>query len=562
MAKFDPSKFGAVEEQAPQQGVSVPVSSKSSSFDPSKFGAVVETVNTTPKVVNKSNMDKTIGALGIFGGETIGKAIGNKIAKNRFEKEPTKSSLTPAQIKQAEETYLKRTGKSIDFSANKTKQDILESDTFKGPSGKAVAGDIGRSALNFIPVGKIASVAGTGLKALPVIGKAAKPIANIGTGLAVGYTGDVTNKLATEQERPFTPGVGTAIGGILPAAPYVARGAGRLVGEGLGVSTGTGYGAIKEGFNAALEGGKRAEDFQTALRGSTTPEQIVQEAKDSLGKIIQDKRNSYQTQLADIAKDTTKLDISPINNEVKSQLNKFGIKNNNGVLDFSQSTLRFNKSAQTDIQTIVDEMRVFGSRKGDRTAVGVDSLKRAFQDLYSPSGEARAFVEGVRKTTLKVLDNVPGYNELTSSYRSKNGLIEDIYKGLSLGDKASTDTAFRKLTTALRTNNEVRKELIAELDRASGGFLSSKVAGQQLGELLPRGIVKAVGGVGAVGAIAAGSLPPVLKAALFTSPRLVGEMINAAGITGRKATQLLDILQKNAGKLQFPGDAIIDRINP
>ena len=556
MAKFDPSKFGAVEEQTSQQEVSVPVSSKSSSFDPSKFGAVIETTNDTPKEVGKSKLDKVIGILGIFGGETIGKSIGNKIAKRKFEKEPAKSFLTPAQTKIAEESYFKRTGKNIDFSADKTKQDILNSNTFKGPSSKAVVGDIGRIALNFIPVGKIASVAGTGLKALPVIGKVAKPIANIGTGLAVGYTGDVTNKLATEQEQPFTPGIGTALGGVLPATPYIARGAGKVIGEGLGVSTGTGYGAIKEGFNAALAGGKRAEDFQIALRGSTTPEQIVQEAKDSLGKIIQDKRNSYQTQLAEIAKDTTELDISPINNEVKSQLNKFGIKNNNGVLDFSQSTLRFNKSAQTDIQTIVDEMRGFGSRSGDRTAVGVDSLKRAFQDLYSPSGEARAFVEGVRKATRKVLDNVPGYNELTSSYQSKNGLIEDIHKALSLGDKASTDTAFRKITTALRTNNEVRKELIAELDKASGGFLSSKVAGQQLGELLPRGIVKAVGGVGAAGAIAAGSLPPVLKAALFTSPRLVGEMINAAGITGRKATHLLNILQKNAGKLQFPGDAI------
>ena len=55
MAKFDPSKFGAVEEQTSQQGVSVSVSNKSNGFDPSKFGAVVETVNDTPKEVGKSS---------------------------------------------------------------------------------------------------------------------------------------------------------------------------------------------------------------------------------------------------------------------------------------------------------------------------------------------------------------------------------------------------------------------------------------------------------------------------------------------------------------------------
>lgn len=518
----------------------------------------------TPVTPKKKTGEGIKKVLGIFGGAKIGEGIGTKIAKRKFEKAPAynPAGFTPSQIAQAEASFKARTGKDIDFSPEATKQKILQSETFKGPTGKELVGDVGQIAVNFVPVGKLVQGLRAGTKALPLVSKVAKPVGNIATGLGVGYASDVTSKLATGQEKPFTPGVGTAIGGILPTAPYVARGAGRIIGEGLGVSTGTGYGVIKEGMDAALAGGKRAEDFQAGLRGSATPESIVQDAKDSLGKIVQDKRNTYQSQLAEIAKDKTNLDISSINNELKSQLNKFGIKNKGGVLDFSQSTLRFNKSAQADIQTIVDEMKNFGLKSGDRTAIGVDSLKRAFQDLYSPSSEARAFIEGVRKSTRKVLDGVPGYNELSKTYQDKNGLIEDIHKSLSLGDKASVDTAFRKLTTALRTNNEVRKELIAELDKASGGFLSSKIAGQQLSEVLPRGLIRTLGGVGAGAGIVSGvGIFPMLVAAINTSPRAVGEVINMLGITGRKASKLIEILEKNAGKLQSPGDAIIDRFS-
>lgn len=441
--------------------------------------------------------------------------------------------------------------------------------------GKQIAGQALETASYLFPYGRAAKAVGggimlaTGAKITPFALKSAKLAGNVASGAMGGYGFDVGSKLQEGRSigESLKPGLGTAIGGAIPlAGPTIGgitKGFGRVAAESLGVSTGSGYGAIKEGWQAALQGGKRAEDWLAGLRGSGTPETIVGEARDALGQIIQTRKQTYTSQLEKLAQNKESLDTSPIIKEIKNQLNKFQIGYKNGALDFSRSPLRFNKTAQTDIEAIINTMKDFGTKPGDRTAVGVDSLKRAFGDLYTPSGEARAFIQAVKGTTRKVLSKVPGYDDLAKNYADKTELIGEIQKALSLGDKASIDTAFKKLTSALRVNNEFRKELIRELDEASGGYLSSKVAGQQMSELLPRGIMRQIGGVGALGGLATGvGFVPILKAALFTSPRLIGELVNALGFSVRKlkggTSGLMDAILKNTGKLKFPGDAFLE----
>lgn len=462
----------------------------------------------------------------IFGGGKIGEAIGTEIAR---------ALATPEQRKQPALTA-------------------------PGPSAGEIAGSALRAASLFTPVGRISgAIGGTLGKAGVTTG--AKFLGNVGGITSAGYGFDVGSNLEAGKTGAdvLKPGFGTATSVALPFIPPALKGATRLAAESVGVSTGAGYGAIKELFNASAKGGAEKKAALDALRGNTTPEQIVQEAKGALGQIRNSRAESYVRSLSALKDTKESYDISPVVSSVKTNLEKFGVTvGDDGALNFSRSPIRFNKQAQDDITTIVDTMKDYGSTKGDRTVVGLDSLKRALSDLYTPSGEARAFVTSVKSAVREVLSEAPGYDAMSADYETKSKLINEIQKTLSLGDKASIDTAFKKLTTVLRTNNEERRILVEELNAISGGTLVPKIAGQQMSEVLPRGIARQIEGFGALGTIMAGFGASLLKLAIFASPRIVGEMVNVLGLGAQAGNKLLDVLGVKGVKLISPGDRLLN----
>ncbi len=166
----------------------------------------------------------------------------------------------------------------------------------------------------------------------------------------------------------------------------------------------------------------------------------------------------------------------------------------------------------------------------------------------------------LRNEAKGIIKDVPGYSNLVNDYSNTTGLIKDIQKGLSLGNKAQSDTAFRKLSSVLRTNNEFRQQVVKELDKETGGTLLPKIAGQQLSEILPRGLARSVEAVGGVGALASGvGILPIIKAAIVTSPRAVGELISALGFGAEKGKAIVNQILKTTGKIEFPGDAILKK---
>lgn len=393
---------------------------------------------------------------------------------------------------------------------------------YGGNDAKEVAQNIGNTAYTD-PVGFLADlstvVTGAG-GAVSKVGNVSKTAGLVNTGSKISRVGEVVNPISL---------AGKSAGRIVSKTSNLV---GRVVGEGLGISTGAGFGAIKEGLAAAKSGGEAGRTFREALRGGSAPEEIVQEARNALDEVVQKRRTTYQDELSKIADNNTTYDISPIHTELDKQMTKFNIGiNNDGALDFSRSSIRFNKPAQSDIQTIYDEMQSFGLQKGDRTAIGIDNLKKAFGDLYTPSGQGRAFVEAMRGKTREILSQVNGYDELSKNYENASGFIEDITKNLSLGEKVAVETSFKKLTSALRQNNEFRKQIIADLDEATGGKLMPKIAGQQLSPIAPRGLAR-LGTVGAGGVlVSSGAVLPLLVTIAVSSPRLIGELLNALGFS-------------------------------
>lgn len=442
-------------------------------------------------------------------------------------------------------------GEAIGTGVAKMRATPEERQYITGPTGKEVTGDVAQTAVTLAPIGKIA----TGLKALG-LGKSA---ANIATGLGTGYAFDVSNKFAEGKDNEFAPGLATAVG-ALPLAGATVKGAARVAGETLGKTTGAGFGVIKEALEATVAGGAKAKAFRQGLRGKVTPEQITEEAKSGLQEIIGQRRNAYQQQLSTLAENTKRFDTTPVMDKFTSKLSDFGVVATDEGLDFSRAPGlgRYKK----DVEDLVNVVENWGTKEGDLTITGIDKLKQTIDDFKIGSQESKrfdSFVTDLRKEAQGLIMDQPGYKKLVDDYAASSGVIEDIQKGLSLGDKAMVETSFKKLTTALRQNNDFRAQFVKELDEATGGELLSKISGQQLSELFPRGLSGVLAPLAGGGALATGvGVGPIMAAALTTSPRVVGEIIQALGWTGEKANKIIKALSPVFGELKAPGDYLLD----
>lgn len=421
-----------------------------------------------------------------------------------------------------------------------------------------VAGDTGQIVANLLPLGGMQS-----LKGLNLGQKALGFTKNIAKGALGGYGIDVTQKLKEGETgaKVLKPGSGTAIGASIPAGMNIATGAKNLIGRGVsevsGALTGQGYGGQKLLLEAIERGGNSKKLAQAALRGKVSGEQIKEEADAALGAIFNKRSAQYQKSLQGLMSDKQTYDISPVTNKLKENLADFKVKATPEGLDFSQSPIRFNKKAQQDIATIYEEMKTFGTKPGDRTVVGLDSLKRAFGDLYTESGEARKFVTSMKQEVRSLLSRAPGYDKMSDEYAKSTDLIKDIQRDLSIGDKKSINAAWGKFRTILRNNNEARADLLRELDAASGGTLLPQIAGELARPMLPRGLTSLLPGGSAVGAglgsggeaVMGGILKALVIGGASVSPRLAGEVINILGLSRKYTKPVAKAL--NSMLLQF-----------
>ena len=123
---------------------------------------------------------------------------------------------------------------------------------------------------------------------------------------------------------------------------------------------------------------------------------------------------------------------------------------------------------------------------------------------------------------------------------------------MSLGDKASADTAMRKLQSLMRnnvnTNYGQRMKLATELELQGGRQMMPALAGQALSDLAPRGIQRATAPIGGLGLYGIGGLPAAAGGALVSSPRVVGEAVYGAGLGTRG---LLDV-RRRLPELDYP----------
>lgn len=379
-----------------------------------------------------------------------------------------------------------------------------------------------------------------------MLGDAAK-IATAGQDLSKGgfFSNALEGGLSKAADVATSP-----VKGLLKAGYNLGTG---IAGKALGVEGGT----LRQGISAAVDGGDAYKAFAEGLKGNSSQADLVDQARNALGEIENTRSQNYQDMLSTIKADPSTYDISPIMGNFETQLKRFGIAKTADGLDFSRSTI--SDSADINkISNIYEDLKSWGTKPGDRTAVGIDTLKRRLGNYYSPTSDIRAMTTSLKDSARGVLEAAPGYTDAMKNYAGMSDQITDIKKGLSLGDNAMVETSFKKLTGAFRQNNEFRAQLVRELDDATGGKLLPKIAGQQLSSWTPRGLIGTLEAGGGIASIVSGGtgIVPLLFTAMATSPKAVGTLIRALNLPAAAASTVMEFLNRGAEPAILAGNAV------
>lgn len=351
--------------------------------------------------------------------------------------------------------------------------------------------------------------------------------------------GGLSGGAMTALVDPETAGTGAAIGAALPPALKVAGKAGQLVKNGagavsrnlLGASTGTGSESIRAAYGAGKTGSTK---FLDNMRGKVSFDDVVGEAKGALSNMRADRAAAYRSGMVDIRNDASVIDFQPIQKAV-SDLKQMG----------SFKGQQINKNAASTVDDIVQTVDNWSTLNPAEyhTPEGLDALKQAIGDIRDSTqfGTAarRAADTAYNSVKNQIVLKAPTYSKVMKDYSEASALLKEIESGLSLGAKGSKDTAVRKLQSLLRNNAQTnygnRLNLASHLEQQGGADLMPALAGQSMSSAMPRGLSGSIqkGGALGIGITSPGSIPAMLAAAPFASPRLVGEGLYGLGrITG------------------------------
>ena len=407
-----------------------------------------------------------------------------------------------------------------------------------GKIGAEVAGSAG-----------VGGVLAKGLQAIPMLAKFAPVVQSGGLTLGPGITGGYAANLATRAAGGAINGAATAslidpstsnavdgaiAGGALPVAIKGAQYAGKAV-QGiaknvLGGSTGTSAETIGAAFNA---GQNNSQSFLQNMRGEVPFDDVVTSAKAGLSNMRADRGAQYRSGMLDISADKSVLNFAPIDSALQNvqQMGSYkGVqinKNASGVVD--------------DLSNTISQWRGLDPAEY-HTPEGMDALKRSIGDIRdatqfgTPARKAADTVYNSVKT--EITNQAPTYSKVMGDYSAASDQLSQVEKALSLGDKASNDTAIRKLQSLMRNNAQTnygsRLSLANQLEQNGGVDLIPSIAGQALNSWMPRGMTGAIQKAGGTAAIGAGLLNPAFLAPLamapFASPRLMGETAFRAGL--------------------------------
>ena len=313
------------------------------------------------------------------------------------------------------------------------------------------------------------------------------------------------------------------------AGKLVGRGASSLAKNTLGMTTGAGAETFGTAYRAGKEGGT---SFLDNMRGNVPMTDVLDSAKDALSKMRVDRGNQYRSGMVDIANDKSVINFAPIENAVNS-LKTMG--------SFKGQVINKNAAGTVDeVSGLVNQWKNLDPAEY-HTPEGLDALKQSVGaileglDPKTNSYNTVNQVYGAIKS--EIVKQAPVYANVMRDYTRSLDQIREVERALSLGNKASADTAMRKLQSLMRdnvqTNYGQRVKLAKQLEEQGGQMMMPGIAGQALQSVVPRGMSQ-VTGTGLTGYLGfQGMLPQAAAAAVMSSPRLMGETAYGLGMAAR-----------------------------
>ncbi len=318
----------------------------------------------------------------------------------------------------------------------------------------------------------------------------------------------------------------------------------------LGVTTGAGTDSVRLAAKAGLTGNKA---FYPQLTGVADINQPVELARSSIGQMGTAQGSAYRQGMKGVLEDKSHLDFNPV---LGALSNAQKTLHHGGIPDDAAAVTALNRMRQT-----VEERRlqpqpanvpnagygtglpefIFGDApkvapgggplpapSPHYTPEGFDRMKRAlgavWRDTEQGTNARRVAGNAYNAAKDEIVKQAPVYAETMAGYSKAQDAMDEIARTLSLGEKATQDTALRKLQSMMRdtvaSNFRGRKKLGEELAKYEPD-LPYALAGQAMNSPIPRGLTGR--GLAIMEAIHAPWLLP------FTSPRAVGQAAYTAG---------------------------------
>lgn len=328
-----------------------------------------------------------------------------------------------------------------------------------------------------------------------------------------------------------------------------AKGVEKVTSNVLGMTTGAGPESIRAAGRAGREGGEVAKAFTENMRGDVPITDIVDLAKAGLEKIRQERADAYKAGKVDLSKDKTVLDFNDIDTKVAKASEVGSFKGQTTEPKAVAITQEMAESVNAWKQLDPAEFH---------TPEGLDALKRRLGNIRDStqhgSPERVAADRIYRAVRDEVAAQAPGYAKMMEDYAKSSEKIKEVTRTFSLGEKATGETASRKLQAATRdgaqTSFRNRGELLSEL-ATHEPTLPYAIAGQSTNALAPRGLV----GRGGAMATGAGVLANPLGALALPafSPRIVGETVYMLGKAVGGVDEVANMLRIDADALRAMG---------